>query len=78
MNKLREFSFPVLVLGAWVLVSAYTLSSLGEMHARVQTAQMATLHAPPAVETSVTVPARQASLMPKAEKKKLSRRRPRV
>jgi hypothetical protein len=77
MNKLREFSFPVLILGAWVLVSAYTLSSLGEMHARVQTAQMATLRAP-AVEISATVPARQASLTPKAQKKKSSRRGPRV
>jgi hypothetical protein len=47
------------------------------MHARVQTAQMATLRAP-AVEISVTVPARQASLTPKAQKKKSSRRGPRV
>jgi hypothetical protein len=76
MRKLREFSFPVVVLGAWVLVSAYTLSSLGEAHASVQAAQMPTLQAP-MVEIVAPAPAKEASLTPKAQKK-LSRRGPRV
>jgi hypothetical protein len=75
MNKIREFFFPVVVLGSWVVVAAYTLSSLGETPARVQTA-MAAQHAP-AVEVSVSVAARQASLTPKAHKK-MSRRGPRA
>jgi hypothetical protein len=76
MNKIREFFFPVVVLGSWVVVAAYTLSSLGETPARVQSAQMAAQRAP-AVEVSVSVAARQASLTPKAHKK-MSRRGPRV
>jgi hypothetical protein len=76
MNKIREFFFPVVVLGSWVVVAAYTLSSLGETPARVQTARMNAMHAP-AVEISASVPARQASLTPKAHKK-TSRHGPRA
>jgi len=36
MDQIREFFFPVVVLGSWVVVAAYTLSSLGETPARVQ------------------------------------------
>ncbi len=75
MNKIREFFFPVVVLGSWVVVAAYTLSSLGETPARVQIAMAA--QRAPAVEVSVSVPARQASLTPKAHKK-MSRRGPRA
>lgn len=76
MNKLREWSVPVVVLGGWVLVAAYTLSSLGEAHARVQNAQMPTMQAP-AVE--ITAPAPEASLSSSAKaQKKLGRRGPRV
>jgi hypothetical protein len=75
MSKIREFFFPVAVLGSWVIVAAYTLSSLGETPARVQRAQMAR-HAP-AVETNVTAPAAQASLTHKVQKK-LARRGPRA
>jgi len=74
MSKIREFFFPVAVLGSWVIVAAYTLSSLGETPARVQRAQMAR-HAP-AVEANTTVPAAQASLN-KAQKK-AARRGPRA
>jgi hypothetical protein len=74
MSKLREFfSFPVVMLAAWVVVAAYTLSSLGETHARVQTA-LSELHTP-AVEIAAIAPAR--ALTVKAHKK-MSRRGPRV
>jgi hypothetical protein len=76
MNQLREFSFPVLVLSAWVLVAGYTLSSLGQAHARVQTALMPTVYAP-AMEINATVPSSHASLTHKAQKK-ASRHGPRV
>lgn len=53
MAKVREFFFPVVMLVSWVVVAAYTLSSLGETHVRVQRAQAA-LHAP-AVENNAAV-----------------------
>jgi hypothetical protein len=74
MSKLREFSFPIVMLSAWVVVAAYTVSSLGETHVRVQTALAA--QRAPAVETNVAVPAAPA-LTAKAHKK-LNHRGPRV
>ncbi len=73
MSKLREFSFPIVMLSAWVVVAAFTLSSLGETHVRVQTA-LAEQHSTPEV-INVTAPAR--ALTVKAHKK-LSHRGPRV
>jgi hypothetical protein len=75
MNQIREFLFPVVVLGSWVVVAAYTLSSLGETPARVQKAQMA--QRAPVLET-VTAPAPQASLASRKAQKKMARRGPRA
>jgi hypothetical protein len=77
MSKLREFGFPVLVLGAWIFVSAYTLSSLGEAHARVANAQLPTFQAP-AVEIVVPAPAKQEASMRVKASRKQSQRGPRV
>jgi hypothetical protein len=73
MSKLREFSFPIVMLSAWVVVAAYTVSSLGETHARVQTALAAQHNTPEVI--NVTAPAR--ALTAKSHKK-LNHRGPRV
>jgi hypothetical protein len=73
ISKLRDFSFPIVMLSAWVAVAAFTLSSLGETHARVQTA-LAEMHNTPEL-INVVAPARALSVK---SHKKLSHRGPRV
>lgn len=53
MDRIREWSFPVVVLTLWVVAAGYTLTSLGHAHAaaqkpvvRVQAAQDITVVAP--------------------------------
>lgn len=35
MQRIREWSFPVVLLTAWVAIAGYTVSSLGQAQARV-------------------------------------------
>ena len=36
MDRIREWSFPVVVLTLWVVATGYTLTSLGHAHAAAQ------------------------------------------
>jgi len=64
MDRIREWSFPVVLLTAWIAVAGYTLSSLGEAHARVAAAQKV---APPA-ESAAPVASKHLSLVRKTQK----------
>jgi hypothetical protein len=55
MDRIREWSFPVALLTAWIAVAAYTLCSLGEAQARVAAATKPALAVPPAEDTALAV-----------------------
>ena len=60
MDKLREWSFPAVVLTLWALVSAYTIAELGAAHEAAVRAQAPA--AEPAVEIEEPVTAAELSL----------------
>ena len=64
MDRIREWSFPVVLVTAWIAVAGYTLSSLGEAHARVTAAQRVV---PPA-ENAAPVVSKHLSLVRKTQK----------
>jgi len=76
MEKIREWSFPVVLLTAWIAVAGYTLSSLGEAHARVVGAQKPAA-AVPAVEKVAPVATKDPSPVRKPGKT-LAHRGPRA
>jgi hypothetical protein len=49
MEKIREWSFPVMLICAWLIAAGYTLSSLAEAHTRATAAQVRAINvsAPP-------------------------------
>ena len=56
MDKLREWSFPAVLLALWALASAYTISELGAAHAAAVRAQA------PAPEVEIEEPVTAAEL----------------
>jgi hypothetical protein len=40
MEKIREWSFPVMLICTWLIAAGYTMSSLAEAHARATAAQV--------------------------------------
>jgi uncharacterized membrane protein len=67
MDKIREWSFPVMLLTAWMGVAAYTLCSLGQAQARVAAAQKPAVVAPFPENTAVVI-SKQVSSVRKAQK----------
>jgi hypothetical protein len=49
MEKIREWSFPVMLICTWLIAAGYTLSSLAEAHTRATAAQVRAINvsAPP-------------------------------
>jgi len=73
MDRIREWSFPVVVLTLWVVAAGYTLTSLG--HARAA-AQKPVLRVEATQEITV-VASRRVSLVREAQKQ-VARRGPRA
>lgn len=46
MERIREWSFPVIVICAWLVAGGYTLASLAEADARVAAAQAESISVP--------------------------------
>ena len=69
MDRIREWSFPVALLTAWVAVAAYTLSSLGQAHATAAAAHNPAVVAPEMGETIEVVAPVVAKHMSKAHKR---------
>jgi len=67
MDRIREWSFPVALLTAWIAVAGYTLSSLGHAQAVVAAAQKPAVVAPP-IENATPVIAKQVSMVRKSHK----------
>lgn len=67
MDRIREWSFPVVLLTLWFVVAGYTLSSLGEAHAAVSAARKPTLVVPATVDITV-VASKRPSLARKGRK----------
>ena len=64
MDRIREWSFPVVLLTAWIAIAGYTLSSLGEAHARMTAARKVV---PPA-ENATAVVSKHLPLVRKTQK----------
>jgi hypothetical protein len=75
MDRIREWSFPAVLLTLWVGVAGYTLCSLAEGQARVSAAQKTA--APAVANKEAKVASKQASVTRKPVKE-TARRGPRA
>jgi hypothetical protein len=48
MERIREWSFPVIVICAWLVAGGYTLASLAEAHARAAAVKSESISVPAA------------------------------